>query len=65
MELTRQEDEYMIKDGSEEKTFSTIDDLFRYLLCRFEGRSPLFAGEESYGCVRIIRNPPAVYPLRK
>ena len=66
MEITRTEGGgYEVDDGSVRKSFVSLDGLFKYLLCYYEGRSPLFAGEESYGCVRIFRCVPEVMPGRR
>lgn len=66
MEITRTEDGgYEVDDGSEKKSFVSLDDLFKYLLRYYEGRSPLFAGDESYGSVRIFRHPPEAFPGRR
>lgn len=48
---------YVAVDDQAEKEFETLDDVFRYLLSAFEGRSRCFAGE-SYGNVKIIRRSP-------
>lgn len=65
MLITKTEEGFVADDGSGVKAVSSLDELFKYLLRYYEGRSPLFAGEESYGCVRVFRHPPAVMPGRR
>lgn len=65
MQITQTDTGFVAEDGSVRKEFPTVDELFKYLLWFYEGRSPLFAGKESFGCVRIFRQPPAVMPGRR
>jgi len=65
MLITKTEIGYRAYDGETVNDFASLDKLFKYLLRYYEGRSPLFAGEESFGCVRIFRHPPAVMPGRR
>lgn len=46
---------YILKD-TQERVFTSLEDVFRYLLLRFEGRSNTFLGD-SYGAVQIFRQP--------
>lgn len=65
MLITRTETGYIADNGLGERAFPTLDDLFKFLLRHYEGRCSIMAGEESYGCVKIFRHPPAVMPGRR
>jgi hypothetical protein len=65
MLITKTESGYRAYDGEAVLDFPSLEKLFRYLLRYYEGRSPLFAGDDSYGSVRIFRNPPEVFSGRR